>query len=292
MTQQNPFQNRQTRPPGEVDEFELMRRRLKQRGATTGQERQQELSRQFASLGNLPSGAAIKTRQKAATASERATNEALQDVNILEAQTLRQERESQAGRDLQRELQTQQIEFQKGEGAAGRATQMDLANLAATTDLEKARMAGANAIELQNLRNEAAMKERQLIEEGLDARQASVLSQNKDLFDLEMAFKERGQSFAEEAFKDELTLNKSVTALNAIDLLIANNFSKEEIGPILMQLEIPFADQITDFYDAKQRERREKSEQLSAQPIIKRDGRIYRRMPNGSYEILPFPTGG
>lgn len=248
MTQQNPFNNRPATPrPGQVDEFELMRRRLKARGATTGQERQQELSRQFASLGNLPSGAAIKTRQQAATASERATNEALQDVNILEAQTLRQEREAQAGRDLQRELQTNQLSAAREMQTEQLGVQRGIAEQGFATDIEKARMAGATAIELQNLRDEAVLKERQLIEQGLDARQASALAQNRDLFNLEMEFKREGQSFAEQAFKDELTLNKSITALQSIDLLRANGFDHNDVSGILMALGIPHAEKVTDF---------------------------------------------
>jgi hypothetical protein len=111
MTQPNPFGNTgpqaalQTQQPQQpVDEFELMRRRLRQRGAVTGQERQRELTRQFAALGNLPSGAAFDIRQQAAEAQQRGVSEALQDVNILQAQTQRAEREAEAQRALQREL--------------------------------------------------------------------------------------------------------------------------------------------------------------------------------------------
>ena len=247
MTQQNPFQNRQTRPPGEVDEFELMRRRLKQRGATTGQERQQELSRQFASLGNLPSGAAIKTRQKAATASERATNEALQDVNILEAQTLRQEREGQAERDVRRELMTQELASREREGAATRQTEMDLGNLAATTDLEKARMAGASAREVANIQADTAVRVQELQNKGLDDRVAKEIASREKLFNLEMNFNDQNQSWAEQIARSEYEINKSVTAIHAVDLLRANGFDHNDVSGLLKALGIPYADRVTDF---------------------------------------------
>jgi hypothetical protein len=282
-----------------VDEFELMRKRLKQRGATTGQERQQELSRQFASLGNLPSGAAIKTRQQAATASERATNEATQDINILEAQTLRQEREGEAQRGLQRELQSEQIGFQEREGAATRTAQFDIANLGAETDLEKARMAGANAIELQNLANDAAERRQILQESGLDERAANTLSQNKALFDLELEFKKEGQSFAQEIAKSELDLNKSVTALNSVDLLRANGFDHNDVSGILIALGIPHADRITDFLMRGATGAPNSTGVNPADPnvsggysegqVVKNNGRLYR-YTRGNWELVPFAS--
>jgi len=97
MTQPNPLA-----PSGGADEFEIMRQRLKQRGAARGEQAQRGVARQAASLGNLPSGAALKQRQFAAQATDAQTGQELQDVNILQAQTQRAERESAAGRELQR----------------------------------------------------------------------------------------------------------------------------------------------------------------------------------------------
>ena len=97
MTQQNPLA-----PAGGADEFEIMRQRLKQRGAARGEQAQRGVARQAASLGNLPSGAALKQRQFAAQATDAQTGQELQDVNVLQAQTQRAERESAAARELQR----------------------------------------------------------------------------------------------------------------------------------------------------------------------------------------------
>lgn len=108
-------------PPGQqqqqqqqpVDEFELMRRRIRQRSGAAGEGRQRELTRRFAALGQAPSGAAFKIRQEAQEATERAQSEQLQDVNILQAQTARQEREGAAQRGLQRELGQMQGQTQR-----------------------------------------------------------------------------------------------------------------------------------------------------------------------------------
>ncbi|MAH48282.1 hypothetical protein CMI37_20830 [Candidatus Pacearchaeota archaeon] len=263
MTQQNPLNQ------GVPDEFELMRRRLRRRGAVQGQEQQRDLSRQFAALGTAPSGAAIKARQQAAQAQERITSEGLQDVNILEAQTRRGERENLAQRELQKELQQRQLGFQEREGLAQRelqrdlqeaqiAGQFELAQLSATTDLEKARMAGATQIELQEMQNETLLKERQLVEAGTDRRLAKQLASSREMFDIEQAFREeqssiqedlaeRGMSIQEQEFK----INQTITALNSIDVLIGAGFGQGEIGAIIAALELPFQDKLGSVLERK-----------------------------------------
>lgn len=263
MTQQNPLNQ------GAPDEFELMRRRLRRRGAVQGQEQQRDLSRQFAALGTAPSGAAIKARQQAAQAQERITSEGLQDVNILESQTRRAERENLAQRELQQELQKRQLGFQEREGLAQRelqrgmqeaeiAGQFNLAQLAATTDLEKARMAGATQLELQQLQNEAAIKERELVEAGTDRRLAQQLASNREMFDIEQAFRQEQSSIQEELAREGLTfqqqefeLNKTVTALNSIDVLIGAGFGQGEIGAIIEALDLPFQDKLGQVLERK-----------------------------------------
>lgn len=106
-----------------VDEFELLRRRLKQRGATRGEGQQRDINRRFAALGGLPSGAAFKIRQQATEAAERQTSEDVQDVNVLEAQTRRQERQAQLGREFAREERIGAQEFAGQQAALGREFQ-------------------------------------------------------------------------------------------------------------------------------------------------------------------------
>jgi len=252
MTQQNPLNQ------GVPDEFELMRRRLRRRGAAQGEEQQRGLSRQFAALGTAPSGAAIKAKQQAAQAQARNISEGLQDVNILEAQTRRGERESLAQRDLQRELQTQQLGAQERLQASQIAGNLQLAQLSATTDLEKARMAGATQLELQELQNQAILRERELVEAGTDRRLAQQLASNKEMFDIEQAFRQEQSSIQNELAREgldfqqqEFALNKTVTALNSIDVLIGAGFGQGEIGAIIEALDLPFQDKLGSVLERK-----------------------------------------
>jgi len=275
MTQPNPLANQP------VDEFELMRRRLQARGAVQAKGAQGELTRQFAALGNLPSGAALRVRQQAAEQTQRLTNEAVQDVNIAEAQTRFQEREAEKGRLAQRGIAELQAQTQTGiaglqarsqTGIAGLQARsqekiaqgqfksaFDIAQLGAQTDLKKAEMAGANAIELANIQAETQSKIAQLSEAGMDKRLAIQIASNRELFDLEMAFKRDGQSLQEEMFafskdqaQQEMALNKAATSLNSIDPLMAMGFSGQEIKDMLSALDLPFADKIGGIIDQKE----------------------------------------
>jgi hypothetical protein len=110
-------------PGAGPDEFELLRRRLQQRGATRGEARQRDLNRRFAAAGGLPSGAAFKIRQQAQEAAERQTSEDVQDINVIEAQTRRQEREAQRGREFAREERIGAQEFAGQQAQLGREFQ-------------------------------------------------------------------------------------------------------------------------------------------------------------------------
>jgi len=232
MTQQNPLggrkvDNRELRDTVKpMDEFELMRRRLRQRGAVTGQERQQELSRQFASLGNLPSGAALKARQQAAVGLERANNEAIQDVNMAEAETLRAEREGARERNLKRDMLSDQLS----------STEKISANQLSSTE-----KISANQLKW-------AERERGLIEAGMNDRQARQIASNEDMFNIEMALKERGQTFLEGMQNEELALNKSISALNAVNLLTETGFGREEVAGIFETLGLPHANFLSDYF--------------------------------------------
>jgi hypothetical protein len=135
MAEPTPAQQKQQqqaqKPEQPADEFELMRRRIRQRGQAQGAEQQRALNRRFAAAGNLPSGAAFKIRQQAATAQERGTSEQVQDVNIQQAQVLRQEREAERqrqfageqaglGRQFAREERIGSQEFGAGQAQLGR----------------------------------------------------------------------------------------------------------------------------------------------------------------------------
>jgi hypothetical protein len=86
----------------EIDEFEIMRRRVQDQGQRRREVAQKAAKQQFARLGTLPSGAAIKAEQQAIQGAERETGIQQQDINIAQAQDIRQRQEAAAGRELQR----------------------------------------------------------------------------------------------------------------------------------------------------------------------------------------------
>jgi len=193
MTQQNPF----AAPQGEADEFEIMRQRLRQRGAARGEQAQRQARRDIAALGNLPSGAALKQRQLAAQQAEELTGREVQDVNILQAQTQRAEREAEAQRGIQRrgqdiqkfgiteqsrlgergqdiqkfgiteqsrlaqsaqDIQKFGIEEQSRVALAGQAVQQSIAEKGFATDLEKTELQNAGALDQLRLQGANALE--------------------------------------------------------------------------------------------------------------------------------------
>lgn len=263
--------------PKEMDEFEIMRKRLQQRGAIRGAQAQRQGRRQAAALGNLPSGAAMRQQQIAQREVERQTSEDLQNVNIAEAQTRMQEREAQAGRDLQRfgietqaktaqtlqEMQgaqalkqldvtgAQALEQQRIAGAQA----LNLQRLGAANDMDMARLQGATAQELARLQGDIDLRSQRLAEAGVDRRFNKQISESREMFKMEQRLREAGSSFEEEMARaglsmqeQELAMNKSVTVLNSLQPLASLGFSEDEIGPMLDALDLPFDDAIKKQY--------------------------------------------
>ena len=267
MTQQNPFAGNQQRPP--VDEFELMRRRLQQRGSVRKEEIQRESARQAAALGNLPSGAAMKQRQIATQEAERLTGEQVQDVNIAEAQIRRQERESALERGLKRfgittqkdistqeiagrkelsaqeiigrqDLQTLQGRQQLAQIGASGEQQRLLARVQGANDMELAKLNNASAAQIANLQIKSQEKLVKLQESGLDSRFAQTLSQNQKFFDLEQGLREKGFNLQEEVFantknqqEQQMKMDKFATVVNSIDLLKSFGIQPDQLSNIL-----------------------------------------------------------
>lgn len=84
----------------EVDEFEILRKRARERGIQRQQETDQTIKRQFASQGMLGSGAHIKQAQLGAQESERITGEQLGELDIAQARENQRRREVSEGRDF------------------------------------------------------------------------------------------------------------------------------------------------------------------------------------------------
>ena len=186
MAEPNPFQQRQQ---PEVDEFELMRQRLRKRGAVRGEDLQRQVSRDFAALGNLPSGAALKQRQLVAQASEEQTGRELQDVSILEAQTRRAERESAADRGLQRDLGQLQSKTQLGVAGIGAKSALDVANIGSRATLESSRIGARSAQDVAKIRGEFGIQEQQLAISGARENLKLELANKTNLAKMDQATK-------------------------------------------------------------------------------------------------------
>jgi hypothetical protein len=269
-------------PPKEIDEFEIMRRRLQQRGAVRGAQAQRQGKRQAASLGNLPSGAAIKQQQLAQRDVERQTSEDVQNVNIVEAQTREREREAEAGRGLQRfgiETQAKTAETLanlQGEQAVEQlgikgAQAIDLAKIGAANDIELAKLQGATQQDIIKLQGEINAKAAKVAEWGVNQRFSDTMSENRRMFNIESKLREKGLSMEKkmaEAGLDmdqqELAMNKSVTVLNSLGPLSDLGFGENEIGIMLDALDLPFADEIKDEYRTMVAERTAKAAAITA----------------------------
>lgn len=312
MTQTNPFATQQQAKPNQpADEFELMRRRLKLRGGVRGEEAQRGVSRQQAALGNLPSGAAIKLQQQAAQQAEAQTGRELTDVNILEAQTRRAERESELQRAFGREgfrsqeaIAREQIAGQRGLqeliGQQQAAQQQVIGEQAMSqqqligeqelnaikargaSDLEIAQLRGADQKEIANLQIQSSEKMQLLTERGMDERLAKTLSENSRMFDIEQRLRQRGFDLQEELFKDaqntqdeQMKMDKFATVINSIDLLQSLDFSSNEIGNILNNLDVGLSEdvmqalttsEVTRIQRIERRQDRENNSELGFDP--------------------------
>jgi hypothetical protein len=107
-------------------QFDLARRRAQQQSASNTQARRDALSRRFASLGNLDSGARVKLEQKAMDEEAQNLNQANEGIDaqqqaemqrrkeILQSQQF-QAGEAEKGRSFSSEQAAMQRAFQKGE---------------------------------------------------------------------------------------------------------------------------------------------------------------------------------
>jgi len=214
MTQQNPF----AAPQGEADEFEIMRQRLRQRGAARGEQAQRQARRDIAALGNLPSGAALKQRQLAAQQAEELTGREVQDVNILQAQTQRAERESEAQRGIQsrgQDIQRFGITEQSRLGERGQ----DIQKLGIT---EQSRIAARG----QDIQRFGITEQSRLAQSGQDIQRFGIEEQSR----VSLAGQAVQQSIAEKGFATDLqkTELQNAGALDQLRLQGANALELQE----------------------------------------------------------------
>lgn len=138
----------------EIDEFEIMRRRIQDQGQRRRELAQRTSRRQFARLGTLPSGAAIKAESQAQQVAEQQTGREIQDVNIAQQRQLAERTEAQAGRAVQRLGITTAAETTR----RGQDVQREL-GLAGITSQELVAQRGVTSQELIAERGVAAQRE-------------------------------------------------------------------------------------------------------------------------------------
>ena len=225
MTQANPFN-----PAQAVDEFDLMRKRLKARGAVRGEEATRTAKRTAASLGNLPSGAAIKTQQLAQQSSDRL-------LSAFDLQTL----SGQQSADLQETIGKQRWDELGLQGEQS----MDQIRAKGASDMEIAILNGATQTDIATMQVESQEKLHRLTETGMNRRFATQLSENKRLFDLEQGLRQQGFDLQEEVFKntqgqqeEQMAMDKFATVVNTVDLLKSFGVELSEMGVILENLDL------------------------------------------------------
>ena len=250
---QPPGQQQQPQQP--VDEFELMRRRIRQRAGAAGEGRQRELTRRFAALGQAPSGAAFKIRQEAQEATERAQSEQLQDVAALEAQTRRQEREGEAQRGLQRELAGEQRGLQRELAQQQAQTQLDVTRLGT----ESAERLGALDAEtrqaLGQMDFDARMQQMQVADDTARFLGRMELDNQMTIANLDRQLRREGtnieQMLATQQVSDaakEGTLNSFATFVNSIAPLREAGLNPAQISEVFEELDMGLpTDMMTGF---------------------------------------------
>jgi hypothetical protein len=102
------------------DEFEFARKKLRSAAAAERSRRQEALKRQAArSAGGLSSGAFLKLSQQAEQEIAEREKEALEGIQVSEAQERRRKKEIEEARQFQREEVEKQRQFARGEREAG-----------------------------------------------------------------------------------------------------------------------------------------------------------------------------
>lgn len=135
----------------EIDEFELMRRRIRGQGGQRADQSQRELQRRFAALGNLDSGSALAIQQQNQQAQENITSGQEQEVNALQAQVQRAERQAEQDRILQRHgIDTQAATSRYGTDI-GAATQRHGIDVGAESGEKVARIGTGGAQEVARI---------------------------------------------------------------------------------------------------------------------------------------------
>jgi hypothetical protein len=212
-----------------VDEFELMRRRVKQESQQAGQQRQTDLKRQFARSGNLSSGAFIKQSGIEQQQQQQQAQRAVEGVDIAEAGVRRQEREAEKGRTFSREERIGGQEFATSERIGGQefvATQQDKQNTFAALQAQLGR-------DFTTSEREAS----QIFAETSQETQNNFLkAEAKKGRDLQTVLAGNAQQLQQDIFDFEKKETVKINSMNAMNALLNMGFNHGDVQDLLEQL--------------------------------------------------------
>ena len=202
--------------PDEINEFDIMRQRIKERAAQRGKTAQTGVNQNFASRGLLQSGAQIKAQERAAQGVATQAREEDRDVLVAEAQVNRAQREAAAGRQFQTSERLGSQQFAGEQARLGEQFQ------------SSERLAGQVFTGQQNRLAETFTSGENILNRQQNATQFSQnLSEQQAL---------RTQNASQ--FAEDLRINKQTQAINTITALRTAEFSDDQIKTILSSLGI------------------------------------------------------
>jgi len=110
-------------PSATTARFDVLRKRLKEESAKTGQEQEEAIKRRFASQGMLRSGAYLKSQEEGASKLQETTQKGLEDIGFAEAGEQQRQKEVEEARQYQTSERESAQKFASGEREAGQKFQ-------------------------------------------------------------------------------------------------------------------------------------------------------------------------
>ena len=198
----------------EINEFDIMRQRIKERAQQRGQQAQTGVNQNFASRGLLQSGAQIKAQERAAQDVATQAREEDRDVLVAEAQVNRAQREAEAGRQFQTSERLGSQQF------AGEQTELQRQFAAKQARLAETFTSGENILNRDFTRGENLLNRNQLDDHFTKTLTEQIAKRTQDA----------------EQFVIEMDENKKTNIINTINALRTNGFNDVEINTILNSL--------------------------------------------------------
>jgi hypothetical protein len=179
----------------EINQFELARRRAKQRSGAETQAQQGALKRRFATLGGLGSGASIKAEQQAAEQGAQRVQQATEGIDVAEAQDVARKEEIQEARKFQTSERLGQQEFAKGERLGGQSFAAEQAGIGREFQTSE-RIGGQKFANAQRLGSEMFAGAQSELQRDLA----------KDQFNKQMVFEKAKHKVAQSQFMEQMAL--------------------------------------------------------------------------------------